>query len=767
MAKDFSRFINFPYRPCGSDGKRITAGRANIELCRRAAAEGMVLLENRDNALPLRQGEAVALFGNGSVDYVKGGGGSGIVYAPYVRNFYEGLRIKEAEGKIRLFHPLSDYYEDYLRSAPEREENPYQDFVPLPEAPIPEALFLRACQSCKTAVVVFSRITEEGKDHTCTPGDLLLSEKEQGLLRQVCAGFEKTVVLINAGTPIQPDGLCNEPGVKAVLLTYLAGMEGGLAAADILCGDVNPSGRLADTIPWRLEDSPAYSSFWASEEHVSYEEDIYVGYRYFETIPGAQKLVAYPFGYGLSYTSFEIEAAAAGYDGEKVVLTAAVRNTGTVSGRQVVQFYCSAPQGRLGKPARVLVGFVKTGVLRPGRSETVAVSVPEALFASFDDRGEICRSAFVLEKGKYQFYVGDSVRNAVPFAFALDLAEDRVLQKCHTYCAPGNLDRVLCADGSHIKPALRADKPAICRHAVPLAKAPEKEQPFSQITKTCSAEDFIAQLTEEELIAQVSGQPDVDISDTGCFGGLARLQWPRIPCSDGPAGLRTKPQCEIKTTAWPCEALLASTWDCALIEKIGEAGAGEFRENNIGIWLAPGMNIHRSACCGRNFEYYSEDPLLTGRMAAAMVDGIQSQKVAATVKHFACNNKETNRKFADARVSERALREIYLRGFELCIREAAPWIVMTAYNPINGVHCSEKAALLEGILRGEWGFDGLVTTDWLTIPLHNRELSAGNDIKMPHGDAAALRAALKSGEITRADLERSALRVLKMVLKLG
>lgn len=270
-----------------------------------------------------------------------------------------------------------------------------------------------------------------------------------------------------------------------------------------------------------------------------------------------------------------------------------------------------------------------------------------------------------------------------------------------------------------------------------------------------------------------SGQPDIDISDTGCFGGLERLQWPRIPCSDGPAGLRTKPQCEIKTTARPCEALLASTWDCALIEKIGEAGAGEFRENNIGIWMAPGMNIHRSACCGRNFEYYSEDPLLSGRLAGAMTKGVQAQGgVGTTIKHFACNNQEDNRMASDSVISERALREIYLKGFAYAVTEQQPLAIMTSYNLINGVHAANSYDLCTKIARDEWGFKGVIMTDWTTTQwgddcTASGCMRAGNDLVMPGvpQDHENIRQALADGSLTVQELKRAVAHLLPVVFQ--
>lgn len=263
----------------------------------------------------------------------------------------------------------------------------------------------------------------------------------------------------------------------------------------------------------------------------------------------------------------------------------------------------------------------------------------------------------------------------------------------------------------------------------------------------------------------LGGQPNTGVANTFGFGNLPEYGVPNLMTADGPAGLRIAPECGIYTTAWPCATMMAATWNPKLAEKVGRAAAREVRENNISIWLAPAMNIHRSPLCGRNFEYYSEDPLLTGTIASAMVDGIQSQGIGATVKHFACNNKETNRKNSDSRVSERALREIYLKGFEICVKNAQPWVLMTAYNLINGHRASENKELLEGILRGEWGFQGVVTTDWWTKGEHYKEIKAGNDIKMGTGYPERVLEALEKGLLTREELTSCARRVLEMILK--
>ena len=467
-------------------------------------------------------------------------------------------------------------------------------------------------------------------------------------------------------------------------------------------------------------------------------------------------------------------------------VTLFVRNTGDVAGRQVVQVYGEAPQGKLGKPARVLIGFAKTRTLAPGEREAVIIDCPVRGLASFDDTGAVCKSAWVLEAGDYHVYVGENVRDARPLDFCLHLEEDRVVERCASRCAPQHLTRRMRADGSYeALPMDRSDEPLPYDPSVlPFDGQTPEDCPWSGGLHMWGGKDelpmlidvaegrmtldaFLDALTLEQQIHLLGGQPNRGIANTFGFGNLPRAGVPNVMTADGPAGLRIQPHLGVCTTAFPCATLLACTWDEALVERVGRAAAEEVRENGIGVWLAPAMNIHRSPLCGRNFEYYSEDPLLAGHMASAMVRGVQSMGVAACIKHFACNNREENRRNCDSRLSERALREIYLRGFELCVKAAQPWSLMTAYNPINGVRASENTDLLTGILRGEWGFDGVVTTDWYTYGEQHREVAAGNDIKMGCGMPAHTLARVQDGTLDPALVRQSARRVLELCLRLA
>ena len=502
--------------------------------------------------------------------------------------------------------------------------------------------------------------------------------------------------------------------------------------------------------------------------NLDYEDDIYVGYRYFETIPGAAEKVRYPFGFGLSYTNFDMSGYFCGESEGKIVAVVTVKNVGDVPGKEVVQLYYSAPQGKLGKPSKELAAFAKTKSLAPGESQTVALSFDINDMASFDDLGKIQKSAFVLEKGTYKFSIGNSVRNTKPLDYEFIADNNIIVKQSKSLLKPFKLEKRLLADGGY--ETLPQSEPSYDsgKNVLTDAKAPDEAVMFDYVGEKINLDDFIRQFTVDELIDFVGGhQNQPGVCNTGAFGGLKRLNIPPIPTADGPAGVRLDVQTGAPTTAWPCAALLACTWNTELIEEIGAAGGAELRENNLGVWLAPAMNIHRNPLCGRNFEYFSEDPLLAGKCCAADVRGIQSRKVAASVKHFACNNRESNRFECDSRVSERALREIYLRGFEICVKEADPWTVMSSYNLVNGCHTSTSYELLTEILKGEWGFKGMVTTDWGVHSHHSDEVLAGNDLKMGEGEPDELKEAYENGKITRADLEACVRRILTMTIKVA
>ncbi len=788
------KYARFKYQPClplGEDGRRVTASEKHIKLSREAASEGMVLLKNTDNALPLSPQETVALFGKASIEYIKGGGGSGDVHCPYIKNIYNGFCEKENEKKISIYHPLSDFYKKYVETesvnvltqeqinarwdivnnmefCTERDDMTYDTFAAMhvKEAVISEELITDAAKNSTTAIITISRFSAEGVDRRPIPGDYYLSENEKFIIDKCCDAFEKVIIVINSGATIDCEYFCENRKISAVLLAWQGGMEGGGAIADILCGDITPSGKLTDTIAKSYDYFPTKNDFWECFDHVDYSDDIYVGYRYFETIPGAADKVRYPFGFGLSYTSFSLNDVVCFRQADKINVAVNVTNTGNFFGKEIVQVYHSAPQGKLGKPSKVLSAFKKTRLLAPGETESIYLSFTIDSMSSYDDIGKIQKSAYVLEKGKYNFYVGTSVRDCQMTEFEHVENADRITKQLSSKCKPFKLLKRMISDGTYEELEISE---AIYNYTSPLplnGTCPKELVTFDKINETISLDDFISQLTLEELAFLVGGQPPTGVANTGCFGGLKRLLIPAVPTADGPAGLRLEPETGIPTTAWPCATLLACTWNISLIEKVGAAGGAELRENNLGVWLAPALNIHRDPLCGRNFEYYSEDPLIAGKCAAAATKGIQSQKVAVSIKHFACNNKEANRFASDSRLSERALREIYLKGFEICVKEADPYTLMSSYNLINGLHTSESYELLTGILREEWGFKGMVVTDWGVKNRPVIEIKAGNDMKMHCGYPDELLEAVHKGELSRDELEICVKRILAMFTKL-
>ena len=748
----------------GENGKRVTGCEEHIALSRKVAAEGMVLLEN-NGLLPLKTNTTVALFGIGSIDYIKGGGGSGEVYPAYVRNIYEGFMCKS--DKISVYEPVTRYY--YDTALPHISK--FAKGEPFPELELPGELINEAARNADVAVITIRRVSGEGWDRKDIKGDFYLTETEEKMVEDVTNAFEHSVVVFDIGGMMDLSWVKTNPKIDATLLAWQAGMEGGLAIADIICGDVNPSGKLTDTFAKKFADYPSADSFNESDDYVCYFEDIYVGYRYFETIPNVQDKVNYPFGYGLSYTNFEISKPVAALKNDKIEVSVSVKNIGEVAGKEVVQVYYSAPQGVLGKSKISLAGFKKTKLLLPGESQNLTIQFEVASMSSYDDLGKLQMSAYLLEKGEYIFYVGNNCRNLKEADWRYEVKEEFVITKqLSQKCAPNKLEKRMLSDGSfEVLPSFPKEEYDNVLAPINTEKAPESEQPF-QLSDVADGKitlnQFISQLTYEELIRLMSGISNKGVSNTCGLAGIERLGIPPIMTIDGPAGVRLSPKIGIPTTAWPCATLIACTWDPDLAYEIGRAGALEAKENGLAVWLTPALNIHRNPLCGRNFEYFSEDPLIAGKFAAAKVNGIQSVNIAASAKHFACNNKEVNRKRSDSRVSERALREIYLKGFEICVKESQPWTVMSSYNIINGRRCCTSYEQIQGILRDEWGFEGMVTSDWDTPCDQTYCVLSGNDLRMPCGSFNLLREALRDGRIKREHLELCAKRILEMILKL-
>lgn len=793
MMTKWQRAYYQPNLPLGRE--RVTACGQHRELSKQAAKEGMVLLKNEKKLLPLENGARVALFGKASFDYVKGGGGSGDVTVEYIVNLYEGM--KNLCDRVQIYEDLASFYRRNVKHQYAKGIEPGMTTEP----ELSDELCQGARNFADTAVIAICRFSGEGWDRRSSydkedkndsifeDGDFYLSHAEKAMVQKVKQYFDRIIVVLNVGGMVDTDWFKEDEQISSVLMAWQDGMEGGNAMAELLCGIGNPSGKLSDTFAKRLEDYPSSYHFHESDAYVDYTEDIYVGYRYFETIPEAYDKVNYPFGYGLSYTTFQWEPVSVKEAEGEVTVQVKVTNTGDRAGKEVIQIYSGAPQGLLGKPAKNLVAFKKTRLLQTGETELLTLAFPVSRMASYDDLGKVCKSAWLLEKGSYHFYAGTSVRDVKELDFVYLLEETKILEQLTPKIVPSALKQRMLADGSYeqlpqretgdpdecglermpkepidgLSPAYRSVKGVLLWSW----RYKEGIRPFTEVAEgTMTTEEFIRQLTDEELAHLLGGQPNSGVANTFGIGNMPEYGIPNIMTADGPAGLRIEPQCGVNTTAWPCSTLLACTWNPELVYAVGEAGAKEVKENNISVWLTPAINIHRSPLCGRNFEYYSEDPLLTGVLASSMVKGIQSQHIAATVKHFALNNKETNRKNSDSRVSERAAREIYLKAFEIIVKTASPWCIMTSYNIINGHRASENQELIDGILRGEWGFDGMVTTDWWTLGEHYKEVKAGNDLKMACGLPERLIEAKEKGLLSREEMEACGKRILELILKI-
>ena len=769
------RFRYLPLSPLGDDGRIVTGSREHIALSRKAAAEGMILLKNDNKVLPLKKGSKVALFGKASVDYVKGGGGSGNTNVAYVRNLCQAMKEKEQEGKVELFNPLCEFYQANV-------EEQYANGIwagKTEEPDLPESLLEQAAKECDIAIISICRFSSEASDRKgeANDGDFYLSSQEQKLVEAVTGRFCCVVVVLNVGGMVDSSWFYKEAKIQSVLLGWQGGMEGASAEADILCGDVNPSGKLTDTFASCFDDYPSSYNFNESDDYACYTDDIFVGYRYFETIPGAKEKVNYPFGFGLSYTTFDIQCMEVSEADGQIHINVKVTNTGDIAGKEVVQIYTS-PQGcRLDMPKFELRAFAKTRLLAAGESDILELIFAINDMTAYDEK----KAAYVLQKGTYTVLMGNSIRSTEE-VYSISVEEEQIIRQVQNRCVPKKLPCRLKADGTYEQLVTGEYVPVYdtsdwpermhlnAEHILPnkMDTSPDESRIMMDqvLIGEVSLDEFVAGLTDDELVTLVGGTTNRGSASTRGFGGLDYLGMPAVMTSDGPAGLRLRADRGVKTTAWPVAILLASSWDTELLRTIGVAGAREVKENNIGIWLTPAINIHRTPLCGRNFEYYSEDPLVSGKLAAAMVQGIQSQNISACAKHFSVNNKETNRKYSDSRVSERALREIYLKAFETVVKEGQVWCVMTAYNLLNGTYTSENKEMIDGILREEWDYEGLVVSDWDNMAEQYREHLAGNDVRMPYGSPKRLKRAMEEGLISREDLMINVRRMLELLLKL-
>ena len=752
-----------------------------LETSARAVSGGIVMLKN-DGALPLKQGGTAAVFGRIQLHYYKSGTGSGgMVNVSKVIGITDGL----LDAGYKLDEQLLNAYREW------DEQNPFDygegwggEPWSQKEMPLTDELVGGAASRADAAIVIIGRTAGEEMDNKLEKGAFLLSDLEEDMLRRVTSAFDKTVVLLNTGGLIDMSFMDRYP-VSAVMYVWQGGMVGGAGTAAVLTGEVSPSGKLPDTIAYEISDYPS-DKFFGSGDMDCYGEDIYVGYRYFETF--AKDRVRFPFGFGMSYTSFDLTASDFKLDGDKVTGSVNVKNTGSTPGREVVQIYCSAPQGKLGKPARVLCGFDKTRTLQPGESQTLSFEIPLESVASYDDSGVTGhKSAWILEQGGYVFYAGADVRSASE-AYSLTLPET-VVRQCKSALGPLTaFKRMVNSSG---KPEFE-DVPLTGEafphdHAKLPAEIPQTGDRGIRLADVVNGkntlEEFTAQLTDYDLSCIIRGEgmgsPKVTAGTAAAFGGvsdtLTALGIPCACCDDGPSGMRL--DCGTKAFSLPNGTLLASTFDRPLMTELFTFMGLEMHTNQVDCLLGPGMNIHRHPLNGRNFEYFSEDPYLTGEMASAELAGLHSTGAEGTIKHFCGNNRETRRHFLDSVISERALREIYLRGFENAVKKGGAKSVMTTYGQVNGVWTAGNYDLVTGILRDDWGFDGFTMTDWWAN-INRRGKApdksdfaamamAQNDVYMVTADGAACNDntldSLKSGELTRGELQRNAMNILRFL----
>ena len=763
-----------------------------VALARQAVAEGCVLLENEGQALPLRDGERVAVFGRMAFHYYKSGLGSGgLVNTRYVVGILDAL--KECEG-VYLDEKLMGIYEDWIM------ENPYdegQGWGRVPwcqkEMGVTEEM-LDCARRDDVSLVVIGRTAGEDQDNNAKAGSYCLTETEEDMIRRVCEVSKRTVVVLNVGNIIDMSWV-EKYHPQAVLYAWQGGQEGGNGVADVLTGKVCACGKLTDTIAADIKDYPSTENFGDPFKNY-YKEDIYVGYRYFETF--ARDKVLYPFGYGLSYTTFEMKAEVLKNTGDKITVSATVANTGEVKGKEVVQVYVKVPQGKLGNPARKLIGFAKTKELESGEQEEVCIAIPKYDMASYDDSGVTGhKSCYVLEEGTYEIFVGSDVRSAVSVGCYEE--EFRVIEELEEAYAPiekfQRMKAVLLPDGTY--QAVTEDVPV---RTIDPQERRANEMPETYVytgdkgyklvdvlDKKVSMEEFVAQISEEDLIAMFRGEgmcsPKVTAGTAAAFGGvtdgLTALGIPVGCCSDGPSGIRM--DCGTKAFSLPNGTSLGCTFNVELVDALYEMTGKELRLNKIDSLLGPGMNIHRNPLNGRNFEYISEDPILTGRICAAQVKAMAKSGIGSTIKHFCGNNQEVGRSTSDSVISERALREIYLKGFEIAVKEGGARSVMTTYGSVNGLWTAGSYDLCTTILRKEWGFDGIVMTDWWAksnyeghqaeVPVKAPMVAAQNDIYMVVSDAKAnpenddVEEMLHAGKITLGELQRNAANILGFLLK--
>ena len=793
----------------------------------RGGLGGCTVLLKKNGAFPLSYPSSIAAYGSGVRNSVKGGTGSGEVNSRFFVNIEQGLT--EAGFTVTTRNWL-DAYDRERAKAKKRFRNQLKQeareaginmlmyamgaVMPEPEYDLP----LVCCAD--TAIYVVSRISGEGNDRRAVPGDVLLTKSEIRDILALDRMYEHFMLVINAGGPVDLSPVLS---VGNILVLSQLGTEMGSALADVLLGKSYPSGKLTTT--WAAWDDYCPDIEIGDKEDTFYKEGVYVGYRYFDTV-GKEPM--FPFGFGLSYTDFVMGESTLKVKGTEVTAYAEITNIGKFPGREVVQLYVTTPEGKLKKPYQDLAAFAKTGELLPGESTAVILSFDLKDLASFDED----RHAFILERGEYVLRLGTSSADTTPIGI-LSLDGEAVVKKVRAIIPKAELtekryERVA-------REQLPADLPIFTVAAADI-KADvteyDREEAVDETIKVLSDSElaflFVGAFSDKGGVGSVIGDAASHVAGAAgeTTSKLSDKGIKPLIMADGPAGLRlsrdyymenqlartiggaTIPESileamgpvtktlsklvlgggkvpkgkEIKhqyCTAIPIGTAIAQSWDLDFAAMCGDLVGEEMERFGVHLWLAPALNIHRSILCGRNFEYFSEDPLLSGRMAAAITNGVQAHPgCGTTIKHLAANNQELNRYFNSSCLSERTLREVYLKGFAICIRESQPHALMTSYNLINGVHSSELKGLTEDFLRAESGYQGIVMTDWvMNMPsLGGRYpkaqaqnvAAAGGDLFMPgnRGDYKAVLKALQDGSLSRSKLESSGSRVLRMIRRL-
>lgn len=778
----------------GNSGeKTVTEGMP--EIIRKAASQGAVLLKN-DGTLPFKKDSVVSLFGRVQNDWFYTGYGSGgDVVKPYAINLIEGMRNCE---DLKLNEALASTYEKWCK------ENPIDHGVwghwPrfYPEMPMDNSAVKSAAENSDCAVVVIGRSSGEDRENVLEKGSYYMTDDELALIKKVTDSFQKTVIVFNIGC-MMDFGWMESFGdkISAALVVWQGGMESGNSVADLLSGKATPSGKLSATAVKKYKYYPCAKDFGA-KEYNNYVEDIYVGYRYFETFRKDE--VLYPFGHGLSYTEFRKTFVSAEKRDDGFSFTYKVKNVGeTYSGALAIQVYAEKPCGVLGNPYRELAAFKKTKTLLPGEEQTLTIDVSMRCLASYDESGKTgYASAYVIEKGAYGFAMGEDVRSAET-VYTWENEENTLFEQLTQVAAPKYAFNKIKAEkgenGYEIKKEAvytsRTDLRKIITDNLPVDIAQTGDKGIKLIdvkNGKATMESFVAQLSLKELEAITRGDYTMRSKlgapgNAGCFAGVLKSMRdkgiPAVTTTDGPSGLRLSASCSLI----PIGTLLSCSFDTELVEELLSAISKEMLVKGSDVILAPGMNIHRTPLCGRNFEYFSEDPVLSGKIAAAYVRGAQKNGTSACPKHYACNNQEYNRNKNDSRLSERALREIYLRGFEICVKEGKPQNIMTSYNKINGVWGHYHYELCTTVLREEWGYTGNVMTDWWMQDSNSPEFPALKnqayrvraqvDVLMPGGasrlplrisDGTLLKTFGKEEGITLGEMQRSAMNVLRFAM---